>query len=689
MSEYKTYIELFNKASKKSIQDILDDEFYQEILLAKEHNCYYQIKDKYETIMHNFIASDRERIPYVKLRHNLVRNFLWTDLDLHKFHYNAFNLLSGYIHKELDLNSSDWVNAIVMAIFGINNNIINIYPKEIDDEYAKNSYPQQYYSVQACKFFKNKGFKISVKNGEVKFNNIQDIFVSIDNQAKRLGIHIYYFITDYIHNDFLNKNNDLYQFRLSSSRDGEPLLPIGFIYQISLKHIDKKPSYANNSELREAMSKLLEYCVRFASLFELQSFGLDWEMMLISETKGVFDKLQEIIHLDNFFKIEQYNPSDVIDFVKYLANCYIDNKQPENNINQFLIMVDFFEKQIQKNKYFIFNESDLPKDINYDFFEKFYFNSINQDFKRAFDFDKTDFKAKPFVKINGKYLIIQPKFSAISLYIILCNILGKEENSQLGLLIESYIVHKLLEKSIDVIYNRQYKVNKDIRRKLHLDSGQLECDIVLQSKEYIFFIEIKKKELTRNAKSGDVFFILQDLSKSLLASQTQANKHMRYLMENKKIVFYKAANSPEQILDLNNREIIKISLSSLDYLSLHSKDVFQKFMRLLYNKELVISDNLSEWRKKIATDFNEQNYKLGRDLSDLHSDWQLKDVNGLLNCYFLNIFHLFFMIRNVNNMEEFAKLLLSTRNITVTGFRDFYQEVTYIEQLHKTVDERE
>lgn len=687
MSEYTTYIELFNKASKKSIQDILDDEFYQEIVLAKEHNYYYQIKDKYEKIMHSFIAGDKERMPYVKLRHNLVRQFLWTNLNEHKLYYDVFNLLSLYIHKELDLDSSDWVNAITMAIFAINNNIIGIYLKEIGGEYTKNSYPQQYYSVQACKFFASKGFKISVKNGEIKFNNIQDIFISIDNQAKKLGIHLYYFITDYIHNNFLNKNNDLYQFHLSSPRDGEPLRPFGFIYQISLKHIDKKPSYTTDAELREALLELLEYCVKFASLFELQIFGQDFEIILMKETKGIFDKLQEIIHMDNFFKIEQYNPSDVIDFVKYLSNYYIDNQQHQNNINKFLIMVDFFEKQIQKNKYFIFNESDLPKDINYDFFEKFYFNSINQDFKRAFDFDKTNFKAKPFVKINGKYLIIQPRFSAISLYIILCNILGEEENSQLGSLIENYIVDRLLEKSIDIIYNRKYKLNKNIRGK-YSNSEQLECDIVLQSKEYIFFIEIKKKELTRNAKSGDVFFILQDLSKSLLASQTQANKHMRYLMENKKIVFYKTTNSPEQILDLNNREIIKISLSSLDYLSLHSKDVFQKFMRLLYNKELVISNNLSEVQKKIAKDFNEQNYKLGRDLSDLHSDWQLKDVNGLLNCYFLNIFHLFFMIRNVNNMEEFAKLLLSTRNITVTGFRDFYQEVTYIEQLHKTVDER-
>lgn len=677
MSEYKTYIELFNKASKKSIQDILDDEFYQEILLAKEHNCYYQIKDKYETIMHNFIASDKERIPYVKLRHNLVRNFLWTDLDLHKFHYNTFNLLGGYIHKELDLNSSDWVNAIAMAIFGIENDIINIYPKEIDSEYVKNSYPQQYYSVQACNFFNKKGFKISIKDGEIKFNNIQDIFVSIDNQAKRLGIHIYYFITDYIHNDFLNKNNDLYQFRLSSSRDGEPLLPIGFIYQISLKHIDKKPSYTNNSELRQAMSKLLEYCVKFASLFELQTFGSDFEIILMKETTGIFDKLQEIIHLDNFFKIEQYNPSDVIDFVKYLANFYIDNERHKNNINQFLIMVNFFEEQIQNNKDLIFTKNNIPKDINDEFFENFYFNSINQDFKRTFDFDKTNFKSKPFVKINGKHLIIQPRFSAISLYIILCNILGEEENSQLGLLIESYIVNKLLEKSIDIIYNRQYKINKDIKRKLHLNSEQLECDIVLQSKEYIFFIEIKKKELTRNAKSGDVFFILQDLSKSLLASQTQANKHMRYLMENQKIVFDKTTNSPEQILYLNNRKIIKISLSSLDYLSLHSKDVFQKFMRLLYNKELVISNNLSEEQKDIAKAFNKQNYKLGRDLSDLHSDWQLKENNGLLNCYFLNIFHLLFIIRNINDIDEFAKLLLSTRNIIVTGFRDFYQETEY------------
>lgn len=679
MSEYKTYIELFNKASKKSIQDILDDEFYQEILLAKEHNCYYQIKDKYETIMHNFIASDRERIPYVKLRHNLVRNFLWTDLDLHKFHYNAFNLLSGYIHKELDLNSGDWVNAIAMAIFGINNNIINIYPKEIDDEYAKNSYPQQYYSVQACKFFKNKGFKISVKNGEIKFNNIQDIFVSIDNQAKKFGVGLYFFITDLMKELNLNKNSNLYEFRISS---GEPILPLGFMYQLSLKNIREQPVYTYDKLIREKRIVFLDYCRNFSSLFEFQNFGHDFELILMQETKSMLNKLQEIIHIDNFFKIEQYNYSDVIDFVLFLSKNFINDDELKDDMMKFQTMVEFFENQVKNNKNMIFEKQDMPKEIGDDFFYLFCFKYINQDFKTTFDFDKIDFKAKPFVEMNGKFLIIEPQFSAISLYIILCNILT-DKKSAIGYFIESYLVDKMKLKFNHIIHNSEYKISKPLKKKLELNSDKLECDIVLQSEKYIIFIELKKKELTRNAKSGDIFFILQDLSQSLLSSHLQANKHMRFLMENKKIEFEHKDNENKISIELNDREIIKISLTSLDYLSLHSKDVFHQFIKLFFDKTILISDNFSCEQKKILEKFNKLNKELSEDLFKIHSTWQIEKANGFFNSLFLSIFHLLFIINRSDNIECMVNNLLKNKQLTIGGYRDFYHEFIYLNQLQQ------
>ena len=72
----------------------------------------------------------------------------------------------------------------------------------------------------------------------------------------------------------------------------------------------------------------------------------------------------------------------------------------------------------------------------------------------------------------------------------------------------------------------------------------------------------------------------------------------------KTIKFYKVKQVPEIIVNLDNREIVKISVSSLDYLSLHSKDVAQNFIRQLFNKNVFLA------RIEIAL----RNYKVIKEL---------------------------------------------------------------------------
>ena len=159
---------------------------------------------------------------------------------------------------------------------------------------------------------------------------------------------------------------------------------------------------------------------------------------------------------------------------------------------------------------------------------------------------------------------------------------------------------------------------------------------------------------------------------------------MMYLSEFKTIKFYKVKQVPEIIVNLDNREIVKISVSSLDYLSLHSKDVAQNFIRQLFNKNVFLKDRATEAENIALEKFNQSNEDLSSELYESQSVFQLTEQNGFRNSFFLNIFHLQFLINRSENIEIFFERLISNRNI-IMPYRDFYHESIYIQELNNSV----
>ena len=385
----------------------------------------------------------------------------------------------------------------------------------------------------------------------------------------------------------------------------------------------------------------------------------------------------------SIYKIEQYVPDDIFDFVEYIASKFEDEVSLQELVQNFYNVIKLIRSKYNLNMS-RFSRNELDESINEEFLQRFVFNGINKKFNNIDEFDVINFNEHILVNIDDVYHIVHPQFSVISLYRILYKLIednmsdASNLSSLIGDYIEDYLELKMQEKQFSAIYGRSYRVYKPQQKKLNINSQELECDILLHSDNYIIFMELKKKELTKISKKGNIFSLLNDLSFSLLDSSYQANKHMRYISEFKEIKFYKVKddNKPEVTIDLNDREILKVSISSLDYLSLHSKDVFQKFIRLLYNKEIVVSNENSIEECASIRSFNESNHKLSKELYNEHSKYQLEEVLGFYNSYFLNVFHIIFMINRSDNSEHFIDFLLKSRAF-ITPYRDFYHESMY------------
>ena len=184
--EYDKYIELFSEASNVNIEDLLEPNLYRRITQAFERNYYNSIKKEFIDKMLSFThKGDIKNYNFRGLEKQLLRQYLWTGLSLYKKQYDIFHFI--FIHNGsqdyYSGNDSDWINAIAMAIYLFNKG----HGYESDELLIKNINPVIYESVMACKFFRSKGFNVSIKKGVIKKNNIPTILDYLKILAKRLG----------------------------------------------------------------------------------------------------------------------------------------------------------------------------------------------------------------------------------------------------------------------------------------------------------------------------------------------------------------------------------------------------------------------------------------------------------------------------------------------------------------------
>lgn len=198
--------------------------------------------------------------------------------------------------------------------------------------------------------------------------------------------------------------------------------------------------------------------------------------------------------------------------------------------------------------------------------------------------------------------------------------------------------------------------------------------MIIHNKENICFFELKLRALIDKSKGGNAFYILNDLAESLIKSQTQLNKHKRYILNFNKIEF----KSKEKI-ELDNRDIFKISISSLDYQGLHNPLIFQIFLRNIPDHVLgkTIDPNLN-----IIVDNINQKFK---DFSDEILNEETKNEiispTGLSNTFFLNVFQLLFLIdKSKEKGTDLIDELILSRNIRLDQL-DFYYGYSYINML--------
>lgn len=613
-----------------------------------------------------------------KTLNRFIIQYLWSK---NKIHLHCYKFLSNYLSKSTNY-----------SIIDLKEFISKEESEHINEEILKKEIRMETKEIyETLIYFKNKGFSVDVDEGIISNKLINNVYLYIEALIKKHGrfftemllkkLEMYkmeynlYYIN--IHKEYFSKNS---------------IYPYGLLLMLGLKHYN---NYSLDlTSIKKDYDLIMVMSSHLVNLLDLHFYGQHFEL-IFSDRENFIKETQRLALLDSIFRFNQYNPNHVLWLIeKIIEKVNLSKEQFDFNTKKTInIIYDIFKYTYESNKN-LFNLSELITSLNK--YEKdkvinilikiSHVNNCNNNYKNPYnDLDKLDYYNKPLIinyigRLEGNCNIILsiPDYSIFSIgfYNCIVELLRNEDkdiDSEIGKWMENIIAEKLREINLNVIGpNKTYKLTKNQKNNLNLSSDSLETDLIIEFDDRIAFIEIKKKTLRKKSKSGEYFSILDDLSKSLINSQTQSYRHERFLQNNKEINFTDGTR-----IKLDNRDIITISLSIFNYGSLHDFSFTSKALEILSESSLT-----DENHDKKDID------KLNKSLRNLHNEVNLKSYEyshmKFNKCHFLNIFHLLYLIdlcksKNLDPSYIFKKAM-DNKRINTNAF-DFYYEFSYLLSL--------
>lgn len=633
---------------------------YKDISIEEEITLE-QIKEKLNLLLNG----DKYNYSYyIELRDAFLIQYNLSNIKIYKTIYeNLYYIFSNFNFENKFSNDKDnFINAYKYCLHARQNNFFSPTHIYISDNIKC--------LCESLIFFKEKGFSNFFNNGKVNFKKILEIEKTIDNKFKNIGISSIPFIFAKINKLFDTK------FYLFITEHDKQIYPWGYILNKAIKHSTSIPLTKNVLQIR--LDSALEFSKHYISLYQYQNYPLSHLKYTTSSPESILKTIDNHVIGDQLLKIEQYDPKSILDYLNFINNKF---KTPEFNLT--LELASFIYTKPHNEIVDITEEIDIiykkyPIDISNKISKLVNHTCINNKFHTLYDLDKADYKKKPFVKILDKIFFLNHSFFYIGFYYVFLELLyqiGIKSNEQ-GLILEDFAEYSLKSTSQKFIGNNEYDVKGPQRTAMGIASESLELDLAIHNQKSIALFEIKHRVLTDSSKGGNGYNILNDLSESLIKSQTQLNKHKRFLLNFKEINFRDG-----QKLLLDNRTIYKISISSLEYQSLHYPLIAQNFLRALPFFSINLTSNPKT--NELVKNINKKIKAFSDDILKPETKNEIDDPHGLHNSYFINIFHFLFLIERAKSKgTDFIDELTIYHN-TILNQLDFYYCYFYKDRKFK------
>ncbi len=450
----------------------------------------------------------------------------------------------------------------------------------------------------------------------------------------------------------------------------EPQLPLAFLYQLGLKFFHcPKAQGAGEPEFAKLVD-LLTFAVGILNLESDGALGI-----LFARPTDIFESTRQSLVYDANFCLTQANPRHVRVFVQWLLT--------HPPFNHFVDKNGFSSAHVLAAAQLLLHEPntgpislhviplaqlsaatgmslELTKRLLTSVFAHRR-GKVNKDLTLPLQDTKVDSAFRPLLTNHEKALVRLPRNlsarAVLNAVVKWCEETwpgDKGFDEKLGVVLEEFVRAQFTARGVKV-HHGSYADG----------TVKGECDLVIQTNSHVVFFELKGKVLTRQSRSGDVLKALQDLGDSLARPQAQAMERHAFLKERGMMELTHGEET--SIIELGSREVLKVSVTRGELLSLHDRPYVQHFLvagcLLKFETPNPEQQKLLEVLHGWFADFKDAAMRAG--------EYDLSVPLPFNRCWSLSLFQILLLLERTASGDDFVKELLRTARM-MTPARDFY-----------------
>lgn len=545
-------------------------------------------------------------------------------------------------------------------------------------------YDKEHRRAAAAKELREFGVKIKIENCDYVTENDDMVYDALTNWIREAGgrrfLNMLLSQMEYLEPEgrFLTDMNG----NMPNPKDVTIVKPYNYLVNLALANINADGG--SNSEAAKAFGNAIKLSTNYCFLkYPVQNFGNVWED-LFHRDRDTVEFFRDLVYKESIFGLTQHSVWFTRMFCERVLIYMRDTgREIENGysfdeyerlMNYVLSVADALKcVELRKDK---LNElgigaiEQLISDVATGG------DMLNNGFRTPLDEEKENAANKPLIKANGKIYALPVTIGSWGWFEALMMVVRNQEkednqkdiDKEVGKLIEIFINEKLAEKGITHCSGT------------YLPPEEGEADLVVEATKGVMLFEMKKKSLTRKAKSGDEFRIVADLLGSLIDSQAQCFRTSHLLIE-KGYVNLVDENGEKTNVEKHNRTAECISVSLGAFGPLQDRMLIKSIMNEICNKPLMAEyDGDDKQTIKNVKKFNKDMQKWMPFLNGERIKGDSK-TNPFFNSWFLDLEQLMLIVQESNSNDELLARLRETKYVNM-GSYNFYRERRMVRMLN-------
>lgn len=587
----------------------------------------------------------------------IIRNYLgWNQNAIKGFGDSCWQDVIAACSEEMPLPQTDWL-------------------KEYDKEHRL---------AAAAKRLREFGLQIKIENCDYVTENDDIVFDALTKWIREAGgrrfLNMLLLQMEYLEPEgrFLTDMNG----NIPNPKDVIIVKPYNYLVNLALANINADGG--SNSKAAKAFEKAVSLATDYCLLkYPVQNFGNVWND-LFHRDRNTVEFFRDLVYKESIFGLTQHS----VWFTKMFCERVFMYMRDTSRVLESGYTFDEYERlmdyvlSVASALKCVELRKDKLKELGIKAIEQL-INDVatsddvlNKGFRTPLDEEKENAVNKPLIKVNGKIYALPVTIGSWEWFEALMAVVRNQEkednqkdiDKEVGKLIEVYIKEKLDEKGITHCCGTYPPPEKG------------EADLVVEATKGIMLFEMKKKSLTRKAKSGDEFKIITDLLGSLIDSQVQCFRTSHHMIRDG-YVDLNDENGNGTRVEKQDRTAECISVCLGTFGPLQDRILITSIMEEISNKPLIAEyDGDDQQTIKDVNKFNKDMRKWILFLNEERANGDSK-TNPFFNSWFLDLEQLMLIVQESNSNDELLTRLIETKYVT-TGSYNFYRERRMVRMMN-------